>query len=103
MRWRAACEVAQASLAELLRGDFGSEWLSTPLVVANILASIITPMLEQGLANVVAPGGLLVVSGILDSQAYRVLAAIEAAGLKIAAQEQSEVLGWRYWQSKAAA
>jgi ribosomal protein L11 methyltransferase len=82
--------VAQASLAELLRGDFGPDWLHTPLVVANILASIITPMLEQGLANVVAPGGLLVVSGILDTQAYRILAALETAGLTIAAQEQSE-------------
>ena len=39
----AGVQVAQASLAELLRGDFGPEWLSTPLVVANILASIITP------------------------------------------------------------
>jgi ribosomal protein L11 methyltransferase len=82
--------VAQASLAELLRGDFGPEWSQTPLVVANILASIITPMLEQGLASVVAPGGLLVLSGILDTQAYRILAALETAGLTIAAQEQSE-------------
>jgi ribosomal protein L11 methyltransferase len=83
-------QIAQASLAELLRGDFGPEWLNTPLVVANILASIITPMLEQGLAEVVAPGGLLVLSGILDTQAYRIIAALETAGLTIAAQEQSE-------------
>ena len=83
-------EVTQASLPEVLRGDFGPEWLSTPLVVANILASIITPMLEQGLADVVAPGGLLIVSGILDTQAYRIIAALETHGLILAAQEQSE-------------
>ena len=83
-------QVAQASLAELLRGNFGPEWLSSPLVVANILASIIVPLLEQGLASIVAPGGLLVVSGILDTQAYRILGALETAGLTIAAQEQSE-------------
>lgn len=82
--------VAKASLAEVLAGQFGASWLSTPLVVANILASVIIPLLEQGLATIVAPGGLLVVAGILDTQAYRVVAALEAAGLTIAAQEQME-------------
>ena len=82
--------VAKASLAEVLAGQFGASWLSTPLVVANILASVIIPLLEQGLATLVAPGGLLVVAGILDKQAYRVIAALEAAGLTIAAQEQME-------------
>jgi ribosomal protein L11 methyltransferase len=83
-------QVAKASLAEVLAGQFGASWLSTPLVVANILASVIIPLLEQGLATIVAPGGLLVVAGILDKQAYRVIAAIEAAGLTIAAQEHLE-------------
>ena len=82
--------VAKASLPEVLAGQFGAEWQSTPLVVANILASILVPMLENGLASTVAPGGLLVLAGILDKQAYRILAALEAAGLKLAAQEQSE-------------
>jgi ribosomal protein L11 methyltransferase len=83
-------QVAQASLAELLRGDFGPEWSHTPLVVANILASIIAALLEQGLAKVVASGGLLVVAGILDTQAYRIIAALETAGLTVVAQEQIE-------------
>ena len=85
-----AVQVAKASLAEVLAGQFGPGWLGVPLVVANILASVIIQLLEQGLATVVAPGGLLVVSGILDNQAYRVIAALEAAGLSIAAQEQME-------------
>jgi ribosomal protein L11 methyltransferase len=83
-------QVAKASLPEVLAGQFGPQWLSTPLVIANILASIIIPMLEQGLARTVAPGGLLVVSGILDTQAYRVIAAIETAGLTLVAQEHME-------------
>jgi len=83
-------QVAKASLAEVQAGQFGASWLSTPLVVANILASVIVPLLEQGLANIVAPGGLLVLAGILDKQAYRVIAALEAAGLTIVAQEQVE-------------
>jgi len=83
-------QVAKASLAEVQAGQFGASWLSTPLVVANILASVIVPLLEQGLAGIVAPGGLLVLAGILDKQAYRVIAALEAAGLTIVAQEQME-------------
>jgi ribosomal protein L11 methyltransferase len=83
-------EIAQASLAEVLAGQFGAEWLSTPLVIANILASIIGPMLEQGLGRLLAPGGLLVAAGILDSQAYRIIAALEAQGLELRAQEQME-------------
>jgi len=82
--------VARASLAEVLAGQFGPSWLSTPLVIANILASVIVPLLEQGLAGLVAPDGLLVVSGILDKQVYRVIAALETAGLSIAAQEHIE-------------
>jgi ribosomal protein L11 methyltransferase len=82
--------VAQASLAEVLAGQFGPAWLSSPLVIANILASVIIPLLEQGLANIVAPGGLLVLSGILDKQVYRVIAGLEAAGLSVAAQEHME-------------
>jgi len=82
--------VAKASLAEVLAGQFGSAWLSSPLVVANILASVIIPLLEQGLGTLVAPGGLLVVSGILDKQAYRIIAALQAAGLTLAAEERME-------------
>lgn len=83
-------QVAKASLPEVLAGQFGPQWLSTPLVVANILASIIIAMLEQGLASTVALGGLLVLSGILDTQAYMVIAAIETAGLTLVAQERME-------------
>jgi ribosomal protein L11 methyltransferase len=82
--------VAKASLAEVLADQFGLSWRSTPLVVANILANVLVPMLENGLATLVAPGGLLVLAGILDKQAYRIIAALEAAGLSIAAQEQME-------------
>jgi ribosomal protein L11 methyltransferase len=83
-------EVAKASLGEVLAGQFGSHWLSTPLVVANILTSIIISMLEHGLAGVVAPGGLLILSGILASQAYQVIAALETAGLALVAHERME-------------
>jgi ribosomal protein L11 methyltransferase len=82
--------IEAGSLAEVLGERFGSEWRAAPLVVANILARVIVTLLGQGLGRVVAPGGLLVVSGILDSQAYEVNAALKTAGLTIAAQEHRE-------------
>jgi ribosomal protein L11 methyltransferase len=80
--------VAAGSLAEVLSGEFGPEWRGVPLVVANILARTIVDLLAGGLAETVAPGGLLVVSGVLEAQAYEVIAALKMAGLVLAAQEQ---------------
>ncbi len=80
--------IEAGSLAEVLAGRYGPQWVGVPFVVANILARIIVTLLEQGLAHTVAPGGLLVLSGILDSQAYQVLAALPAQGLTLVAQEQ---------------
>jgi ribosomal protein L11 methyltransferase len=63
---------------------------TAPLVVANILAHIIVELLNAGLAKTVAPGGLLVASGILVSQAYQVIAVLRAQGLTVVGQEHIE-------------
>jgi ribosomal protein L11 methyltransferase len=81
--------VARGSLTEILAGQFGVPQ-PAGLVVANILARVIVELLGQGLARTVARGGLLVVSGILDAQAYEVNAALKAEGLEILAQEHIE-------------
>jgi ribosomal protein L11 methyltransferase len=73
-------QVAQGSLAEVLAGQFGAQWRGVPLVVANILARVIILLLGQGLADTVAPGGRLIVSGILDVQAAEAHAALQQAG-----------------------
>jgi len=86
----AGVEVAQGSLAEILAGKFGDNWRQAPLVVANILAHIIVQLFNAGLAETVTPGGLLVASGILDSQAYQVIAALREHGLEVAGQEHIE-------------
>jgi ribosomal protein L11 methyltransferase len=86
----AAVHVARGSLSEVLAGEFGGQWQQAPLVVANILARVIVTLLDDGLARVVAPGGLLIVSGILDTQAYQVIAALKAHGLAPVAQEHKE-------------
>ncbi len=74
--------IARGSLAELV--EAGAQ---APLVLANILAHILVDLFEKGLARLVAPGGLIVLSGVLDTQAYQVIAALKTAGLEFAAQE----------------
>jgi len=81
--------VEHGSLTEILAGRFGVPQ-PAGLVVANILARVIVELLGQGLARTVAPGGLLVLSGILDSQAFEVNAALKAQGLTLLAQERIE-------------
>lgn len=84
----AQVQIGRGSLAEVLADKYGAEWRGVPLVVANILARVIVNLMGEGLADTVAPGGRLIVSGILDSQAYLVHAALKMAGLNILAQEQ---------------
>lgn len=77
--------VAKGSLAELL-----AEGASAPFVLANILTHTLVHLFDQGLAHLAVPGGLMVLSGILDSQAYEVIAALKTHGLTLAAQEHIE-------------
>ena len=80
--------VEAGSLAEVLAGQFGQ--VEYPLVVANILSSVLVTLFAEGLARVVAPGGVLILSGILEAQVAGVREAGEAQGLQFVAQEQRE-------------
>ena len=51
------------------------------LILVNILAKTIIPMCEQGLGQLVQPGGVGIFSGIIEEQADDVEAALRAAGL----------------------
>ena len=73
-------EVGIGSVTELLEGKFSLR--QAPLVLANILAPVIIRLFDAGLADLVEPGGILILSGILDTQAPDVLVAAEAKGLK---------------------
>ncbi len=59
-------ELGTGSVKEILAGKFS--FRQAPLVLANILAPIIIRLLEDGLAGLVAPGGALLLSGILQAQ-----------------------------------
>jgi ribosomal protein L11 methyltransferase len=60
-------EIGLGSVSEIISGTFSID--HAPIVVANILAPIIIRLFEAGLADLVEPGGVLILSGILSEQA----------------------------------
>ncbi len=70
---------AVGTLADLLKAQ---PPIQVDLVLANILAPVLEAMLDEGLAETVVPGGLLVLSGILDHQAQALQAKAGAHGLE---------------------
>ncbi len=87
----------QGSVAEVLAGQ--GPYTRAPLVLANILAGVLVRLLEEErLAETVASGGHLVLSGILEGQVGEVQRAAEAAGLRLAHRRQVDdwvTLTWR--------
>jgi len=71
--------IGQGSVTEVLGGKFPMK--QAPLVVANILAPIILHLVDDGLADLVEPSGIIVLSGILQEQEQNVLKAVQAQGL----------------------
>jgi ribosomal protein L11 methyltransferase len=61
-------------------------------VVANILAPIIIRLFGDGLADLVEPGGTVILSGIMQGQAQNVLDAAQAKGLVMS--ERKEMGDW---------
>jgi len=83
-------EVGLGSVNEVRQGQFGLR--QAPLVLANILAPVIIRLFDAGLADLVSPGGLLALAGILDEQGASVRAAAEAKGLLF--MEQGQMGDW---------
>jgi ribosomal protein L11 methyltransferase len=81
---------AQGSVQEALEGKYPIRRGS--LVVANILAPVIERLFGSGLADLVEPGGRLILSGILQAQARSVMDSAEAHGLVLA--ERKELGDW---------
>jgi ribosomal protein L11 methyltransferase len=78
--------VEQGSLAEARSGRWGQS--KAQVVVANILAGVIVSFFDHGLSHTVAPGGMLVVSGFLQTQTPEVRARLAWCGLQPLAQEK---------------
>ena len=76
------------SLVEIQAGEFSIR--KATLVLANILAPVIVRLLEQGLGDLLAPGGYLVLSGILEEQSPEVEAALVQHGLQVVERRMIE-------------
>ena len=79
-------ETGIGSVQEVKNGQFSIR--QGKLVLANILAPVIIRLFDAGLADLLAQGGKMVLSGILDTQAEDVVKAANAKGLKRIDQRQ---------------
>lgn len=84
----AELSIGVGSVQEILEGRFSLD--EAELVAANILAPVIIRLLDAGLADLLAPGGSLILSGILQHQAQSVVEAAHVSGLQIKGSRQSE-------------
>ncbi len=80
-------ETGLGSVEELRSGNFSAR--RAPLVLANILAPILIRLFEGGMAHLVAPGGVIILAGILAEQGASVMAAGEASGLTFVEERRS--------------
>lgn len=74
------------SVKEILRGDHGET--KADLVLANILVHILIMLLNDGMAELIAPGGRLILSGILEERVPEMLDALDRHHLEIIEQRQ---------------
>ncbi len=83
-------ETGLGSVAEVLRGGFSLQ--QAPVVVANILAPVIVRLLDEDMGKLVQPGGVLILSGIIESQAEEVESALRRNGMYPVGKKQ--ILDW---------
>ncbi len=72
-------ELVQGSLEDIRQGSLGLR--QAPLLLANILAPVLVRFFNEGLADLLAEGGYLVLSGILEEQADEVAQVAQRHGL----------------------
>lgn len=69
------------SVKDIHEGAFAIK--SAPLVLANILSIVIIRLLDEGLGDLVSPGGVLILSGILVEQGNPVYEAASRHGFRL--------------------
>lgn len=80
-------EIGLGSVAEVLAGEYKLQ--QADVVLANILAPVLVRLLAGGLGRLVAPGGTLILSGILNDQEPELRPALHVAGFAIVAEQRS--------------
>jgi ribosomal protein L11 methyltransferase len=82
--------IALGSVDDIKAGTF--EIQQAQLVLANILASILKRLLDAGMGDLIAPGGVLILSGILEEQIDEMIEKINEHGLHVI--EQRMINDW---------
>ena len=85
-RVTANLELGVGSLDEIRSGAYTIR--NARIVLANILAPVLIRLLGEGLGDILADGGVLILSGILQEQADDVQAAAEAHDLRLVTRQQ---------------
>lgn len=80
-------EIGQGSVAEILAGKFSIK--QAPVVLANILAPILIRLFDAGMADLVEPGGVIILAGILAEQADSVIESAGCHGVTFVEKRQS--------------
>lgn len=83
---RVVIEIGVGSVGELLAGQFGLR--QADVVVANILAPVLIRLLDVGLAKLMKPDAVLLLSGILVEQAAEMRGAINKYELDVVSEER---------------
>ena len=83
----AQVETGLGSVAEINEGKFSLK--QAPLVLANILAPVLIRLFNGGMADLVEPGGVIILAGILAEQTDGVLESASRHGLTYVERRQS--------------
>lgn len=83
-------EVGHGSVQEILAGEVSDQ--QAPIVVANILAPILLRLFDAGMADLVEPGGRLILSGVMDIQRDTVVTRAKEAGITLV--EEASIKDW---------
>jgi len=75
------------SIKEIRAGMFSLR--RATIVLANILATVIISLFGEGLAELLEPGGIMILSGILVDQAGAVIESAEQHGLELSLRTES--------------
>jgi len=81
-------ECGLGSVAEIKQDTYSIH--QAQIVLANILAPVIISLIGEGMAELVTPGGMLILSGILDHQANEVTEVVTSHGMISATPERIE-------------
>jgi ribosomal protein L11 methyltransferase len=81
-----------AKVVTVTQGSLDQATKVYDLVVVNILAKVIIALAREGLAERVRWGGRWVTAGTIEPQVTEVMAALEAAGLRVT--EQRQIADW---------